>query len=144
VVLVRVMSPLLPVCLPLFPPSTTNRSFWKNWETMVCLCGGVSTRPSCSSVPPSQLCSAPAVSWHPQYLGVCRFAGFARVYHCSHSRESGEAVSSGGEESTQRTCNILNSFCPLVKSSLMRSTSETFWCSLNASRVLRFAYSRKL
>ena len=30
--------PSLPVCLPVLPPSTTNRSSWKNWLTTVCLC----------------------------------------------------------------------------------------------------------
>ena len=34
----RIMSPALPVCLPVLPPSTTNRSSWKNWLTTVCLC----------------------------------------------------------------------------------------------------------
>ncbi|CAI6335996.1 unnamed protein product [Periconia digitata] len=32
------MPPSLPVCFPLLPPSTTNRSIWKNWLTTVCLC----------------------------------------------------------------------------------------------------------
>lgn len=36
----RTISPELPFCLPDFPPSTTNRSSWKNWLTTVCLCGG--------------------------------------------------------------------------------------------------------
>uniref|UniRef100_A0A0S1MJX7 Uncharacterized protein n=1 Tax=Phakopsora pachyrhizi TaxID=170000 RepID=A0A0S1MJX7_PHAPC len=31
------MSFLLPVCLPVLPPSTTSLSSWKNWLTTVCL-----------------------------------------------------------------------------------------------------------
>lgn len=34
----RTIPPSLPVCLPVLPPSTTNRSSWKNWLTTVCLC----------------------------------------------------------------------------------------------------------
>lgn len=33
----RTIPPLSPVCFPVFPPSTTNRSSWKNWLTTVCL-----------------------------------------------------------------------------------------------------------
>ena len=34
----RTMSPESPFCFPVFPPSTTNRSSWKNCDTTVCLC----------------------------------------------------------------------------------------------------------
>lgn len=33
--------PELPVCFSSFPPSTTNRSSWKNCDTTVCLCARI-------------------------------------------------------------------------------------------------------
>lgn len=37
----RTMSPESPFCFPVFPPSTTNRSSWKNCDTTVCLCNPI-------------------------------------------------------------------------------------------------------
>jgi hypothetical protein len=101
----RTISPLLPFCFPLLPPSTTSLSSWKNWLTTVCLCkfpltpsddsshiaclcsdAGVVTcrrdhQPSSSVTLSSPSASSPAVSDHLSLSDVPEMRPSSAVWH---------------------------------------------------------------
>jgi hypothetical protein len=72
----RTMPPLSPVCFPVLPPSTTNRSSWKNWLTTVCLCNAnqVSMPSQRPGAYPLRCLIHPASSFvrhHPRTFNTC-------------------------------------------------------------------------
>jgi hypothetical protein len=114
--------PSLPFCLPDFPPSTTNRSSWKNWLTTVCLC-----IPHKISILSSHFESISAATKHNRRCTlVWRWLADARPKDYRR---------------TLKTCSSFNPFCI---SSCIRLASVSVLCSRKASFVLRLAYSRKL
>ena len=123
------MPPSLPVCLPVLPPSTTNRSSWKNWDTTVCLCT------------PSSSASFWLVVGRYHLFKSCPSIHFEAPNTELERWRIRAASSSSVAPPTFSTCNSLSPFCI---SSCTFLASVSVLCSRNASLVLLPAYSLKL
>ena len=122
----RTIPPSFPFCFPVLPPSTTNRSSWKNCDTTVCLCHCLKSA-SCPTQP-SRTCSCKTEApTSPPIL---------------HAPSRGQSLPQN--LLLRLTFSVCSSFKPFCINSCTVLASASVLCSRNASLVLLFAYSRKL